>query len=308
MGTYSTSLDGISASLGVGVVEEDASWLMANALGNYAGGNADGFQLTFLLNYIEGNSSYIQLSSVGNYVNGDTTGIQTAGVGNIVGGSFQGIQNAGVVNYTAGNLDGIQTSVVNAAGNIDGIQLGVVNWAGTVDGMQMGIVNIAGDMEGVPIGLINVSKNGGIEIQGWAGGQTDFNTALVFRSGFIYTRFTAGTSTGDNSFLQTTGASARASFGLHFGARISLNRFYLDIDAGATTLDFGKSGIFLDPNKTSSEDLLSPQARAILGFSLTKRFSLFAGAGTSYPIDVSAPEDAGPFEPLFVVGTSFRIF
>jgi len=276
MGTYSTVLDGISVSAGVGVVEEDARWLMAHALGNY--------------------------------VRGDVSGIQAAGLGNIVEGKFDGIQNSGGLNYTAGDFKGIQSAVINGAGRIDGIQVGVINWAGQVDGMQVGVVNLTGEMNGVPVGLINISKNGGIELQGYTGGQTDFNTALLFRSGNIYTRFTSGISAGKDSRIHTGSTSAEASFGLHFGARIPLRRFYIDIDFGASTLDFGKSGIFMDPYDESSEDLLAPQARGVLGFALTTRISLFAGAGIYYPIDISIPEEAGPVESLFVAGTSFRVF
>ncbi|MFW5715769.1 MAG: caspase family protein [bacterium] len=287
LGSYTTALDGISAGLGVGVVEENATWLMANALGNYVGGDADGFQLTFLLNYIEGNSGYIQLTSFGNYVRGDFEGIQSSGVGNIVAGGLQGIQGAGVFNY---------------AGELDGIQAGVVNWAGTVQGMQVGLINIAGQMHGVPVGLINVSRNGGIELQGWTGGSTDFNTALVFRAGLLYTRFTAGTTASAGS------SDARASYGLHIGLRIPMQRFYLDVDAGVDTLDLGRAGIYMEPTDRNTEDLLAPQGRAVLGFQLSKRISLFAGFGTSYPINIAAPEESDQFEPLFVAGTSFKIF
>src|SRR6056297_1183407 len=291
LGSYTTALDGISAGLGVGVVEEDARWLMANAMGNYIGGDADGFQLTFLLNYIEGDSRYIQLTSFGNYARGNFKGVQASGVGNIVTGDFQGFQSGGVFNYTGGHFDGVQASMVN--------------WGGTVQGMQVGLINIAGQMHGLPIGLINVSRNGGIELQGWTGmgGSADFNTAVVFRSGLLYTRFTAGTS----SFTSTVSSSAQASFGLHIGMRIPIRRFYLDIDGGVDTLDFGKSGIYMQPNDETTEDLLSPQGRAVLGFQLTKRFSLFAGIGAAYPFNIASPEESGAFEPLYVAGTSFKI-
>ena len=302
LGSYTTSLDGISVGLGVGVVEEDATWLMVNALGNYVGGEADGFQLTFLLNYIEGNCGHIQIASLGNYVRGSFDGMQSSGVGNIVVDDFQGFQGAGVFNYTGQHIDGIQGAVANWAGEIDGIQAGVVNWAGNVQGMQVGLINIAGQMHGLPIGLINISRNGGIEIQGLTGGSTDFSTALVFRSGLLYTRFTAGASTSTGS------TTAQTSFGLHMGIRIPIKRFYLDIDAGVETLDLGKSGIFMDPDNENTEDLLAPQGRAVLGFQLTRRLSLFAGAGTSYPFNIAAPEETGAFEPLFVLGTSFKIF
>lgn len=302
LGSYTTALDGISVGLGVGVVEENATWLMANALGNYVGGDADGFQLTFLLNYIEGDCGHIQFTSLGNYVRGSFDGIQSSGVGNIVAHDFQGFQGAGVFNYTGRQVDGIQGSVANWAGEIDGIQAGVVNRAGTVQGMQVGLINIAGQMRGVPIGLINVSRNGGIELQGWAGGPTDFNTALLFRSGLLFTRFTAGTS------VSSASTAPGASFGLHMGLRIPIKRFYLDIDTGVETLDLGKAGIYMDPNKASTEDLLAPQARAVLGFQVTGRISLFAGVGTSYPFNISAPEETGAFEPLFAAGTSFKIF
>src|SRR6056297_2825387 len=286
LGSYTTALDGISAGLGVGVVEEDARWLMANAMGNYIGGNADGFQLTFLLNYIEGDSRYIQLTSFGNYARGNFEGVQASGVGNIVAGDFQGFQRAGIFNYTGGHFDGVQASVVN--------------WGGTVNGMQVGLINIAGQMHGLPIGLINVSRNGGIELQGWTGGSTDFNTAVVFRSGLLYTRFTAGTA--------VFTSSPQASFGLHIGMRIPIRRFYLDIDAGVDTLDFGKFGIYMQPDDETTEDLLAPQGRAVLGFQLTKRLSLFAGVGASYHLNISTPEETGAFEPLYIAGTSFKIF
>src|SRR6056297_2985322 len=286
LGSYTTALDGISAGLGVGVVEEDARWLMANAMGNYIGGDADGFQLTFLLNYIEGDSRYIQLTSFGNYARGNFEGVQASGVGNIVAGDFQGFQRAGIFNYTGGHFDGVQASVVN--------------WGGTVNGMQVGLINIAGQMHGLPIGLINVSRNGGIELQGWTGGSTDFNTAVVFRSGLLYTRFTAGTA--------VFTSSPQASFGLHIGMRIPIRRFYLDIDAGVDTLDFGKFGIYMQPDDETTEDLLAPQGRAVLGFQLTKRLSLFAGVGASYHLNISTPEETGAFEPLYIAGTSFKIF
>lgn len=302
LGSYTTALDGISAGLGVGVVEENASWLMANAMGNYIGGDADGFQLTFLLNYIEGDSRYIQVTSFGNFARGNFEGVQGSGVGNIVAGDFQGIQSSGVFNYTGGHFDGVQASVANWAGEIDGIQTGVINWGGEVSGMQIGLINIAGQMHGLPIGLINVSRNGGIELQGWTGGSADFNTAVVFRSGLLYTRFTAGTST------SAVSTDAQASFGLHIGMRIPIRRFYLDIDAGVDTLDFGKPGIYMQPDDETTEDLLSPQGRAVLGFQLTKRFSLFAGFGAAYPFNIASPEESGTFEPLYVAGTSFKIF
>jgi len=286
LGSYTTALDGISAGLGVGVVEEDARWLMANAMGNYIGGDADGFQLTLLLNYIEGDSRYIQLTSFGNYARGNFEGVQASGVGNIVAGDFQGFQSAGIFNYTGGHFDGVQASVVN--------------WGGTVNGMQVGLINIAGQMHGLPIGLINVSRNGGIELQGWTGGSTDFNTAVVFRSGLLYTRFTAGTA--------VFTSSPQASFGLHIGMRIPIRRFYLDIDAGVDTLDFGKFGIYMQPDDETTEDLLAPQGRAVLGFQLTKRLSLFAGVGASYHLNISTPEETGAFEPLYIAGTSFKIF
>lgn len=300
LGSYTTALDGISASLGVGVVEENARWLMANAMGNYIGGEADGFQLTLLLNYIEGDSRYIQLASFGNYARGKFEGIQASGVGNIVSRDFQGFQSSGVFNYTGGHFDGVQVAVGNWAGEIDGIQAGVVNRGGTVKGVQVGLINIAGQMHGLPIGLINVSRNGGIELQGWTGGVTDFNTAVLFRSGLFYTRFTAGTSAVTNS--------AHASFGLHLGMRIPIRRFYLDIDAGVNTLDFGKSGIYIQPDDETTEDLLAPQGKAVLGFQLTKRFSLFAGGGASYPLNIATPEETGSFEPILIAGTSFKIF
>lgn len=308
LGSYSTALDGISAGLGVGVVEQDARWLMANAIGNYAGGDTEGFQLTFILNYFEGDSRYIQFASLGNYVRGSLVGIQSAGIANIVGADLDGLQSGGVFNYTAGKLTGFQTSVANLAKEVVGVQAGVVNWTGKVQGMQIGLINLTGEMNGVPIGLINISKNGGVELQAWAGGQTDFNTAVLFRSGPVYTRFTIGSSAPAIKGINPGNTTALTSFGIYFGIRVPLGPLFIDLDAGVAALDYGKAGIEIDPDNRNSEDILAPQARVAVGYNLTTRFSLFTGIGGSYAIDLAAPEKVGAPEPLWVIGSSIKLF
>ncbi len=291
IGGYTTAMDGVNAGLGVSIVEEDARFLMANGISNYVGGNAEGAQLTFFVNYIEGRSRFLQLSSVLNYVGGSAGGVQSAGLSNICRSDFRGLQNSGVFNLVQGEMRGVQFSTLNMAS--------------TVSGVQVGLVNIAGEMRGLPLGLINVSRNGGIDLHAWIDGRSIVNTGVAFRSGPVYTRFSAGLPYGAAGGDGAGGNSGEAetSLGFHFGGRITLGAFFIDTDTGMVYKSAAPFEHY-DANLDSAEVRL----RSVLGRKLGKRGALYAGPGVSFPVDFEEPEASGPASAFFSAGSSFSIF
>jgi hypothetical protein len=294
---------------------------------NYNGKSITGTQTSGVFNHALGNATGLQLSGVYNYSGENVKGSQISGVFNYAGQKTAGLQLSGVCNYSGGDVKGTQIAgVANISGNTKGVQVGTFNLAGEFSGVQLGAINIAKTQNGLPVGIINVSENGGVETAAWWSNLMTGNAGLVFRSGFIYTMFSAGW----KNFKEKIGDSF--AYGFHFGIHVPIGSsiaqkildaagelennnlpagsFYTDIDIGFIQID--NDEVFSGKNKADQQAL---QGRLSVGYNFTKSISVFAGTGLNYLYDCDFHREngktrfrEGKYSPLFFAGVKSLIF
>jgi hypothetical protein len=247
-------------------------------------GQLDGLQLGFLANSVEGPVRGVQLGLLFNLAGGPVRGFQVgfglnhaegpldglqAALGLNRNGGGRGLQLAFGMNRTAGPWTGLQVAPINVAGDVSGAQIGLVNVAGRVRGVQLGLINYAEDVEGIPIGLISVTESGGVHPVFWSGSQAFASLAVKFSTRYTYTLVggAARREAGENLFGP----------GLALGFRVPFLPGYFESDLGATFL-FGGPLCCVSREVGLADDLLLLRWRALLGFEVHHRFSLFAGA------------------------------
>ncbi len=298
-----------------------------SAVFNYNSKSITGTQTSCVFNHALGNATGLQLSGVYNYSGDNVKGTQISGVFNYAGQKASGLQLSGVCNYSGEDVNGTQIAgVANISGNTKGAQIGTFNVASEFSGVQLGVINLAKTQNGLPIGLINVSRNGGVEIAAWGSSLMAANAGLLFRSGYIYTMFSAGWNNIrekiDDSFAYGFHLGIHIPIGSSFtqkmldiageleNDRIPPGSFYADIDIGFIQID--NDEVFSGKDKVDQQAL---QGRVILGYNYTKHISIFAGAGLNYLYDCEFHRENGKtrfrdgkYSPLFLAGVKLLMF
>ncbi|MFH0975737.1 MAG: caspase family protein [Spirochaetota bacterium] len=283
----------------------DLTGAQVSTIFNYNSKDVKGTQTSCIFNHAQQNITGLQLSAVYNYSGENVKGTQISAVYNHAGKKMTGLQLTGVCNYSGDDVNGTQIAgVANISGNANGVQIATFNLAKDFSGVQLGVINIAKTQNGLPIGLINFSENGAIEIAAWGSTFMAGNAGLLFRSHYIYTIFSASWNNLDEK-IDTSFA-----YGFHLGVHIPVSSFYTDIDAGFIHIDNDK--IFSVKENTDQQAL---QGRISIGYYITKRISVFAGAGLSYIYDSEFNNDdgdtrfkEGKYSPLFFAGIKAALF
>ncbi|MCL2282707.1 MAG: caspase family protein [Fibromonadales bacterium] len=140
-------------------------------LGNIAGGDMAGTQLTPFINAAIKDFYGLQGSALLNYAT-NFNGVQAGMFNFAVNG--KGLQ-ASTINIYAHNLEGAQASVINLGGKVVYGQYGVINAVGKTDIGQGGVINVAGNGGKLQGGVINAAgsteygQGGVINVTGNAG-------------------------------------------------------------------------------------------------------------------------------------------
>jgi len=279
-----------------------------------------GYDATGIYSNINGNFAGFQTVGIVGKVAGEFTGIQESGIYSYAGANFLGVQNAGLVGKIEGNLQGIQASgivstakevrggqfsgivnnadevvgvqhagIINNADDVTGVQVaGIVNNADYVKGVQIGLVNRSKKLDGIAIGLINLSDEGSVHLTGWAGGSSDIQAGLKFApNDYWYTILSFGDiqdsdEIGNSHTIQTY-------MGLQYPVT---NRFWIAGDIG--------SGIALPYDFDQWEDEENIwgifEARAMVGFKIFNRVSIYGGISQSYMGHDDKHDDFDEFE------------
>ncbi|MCI0569821.1 MAG: hypothetical protein L0Y66_03650 [Myxococcaceae bacterium] len=292
--THAGRLDGLAASLAANWVEREVRGLQTAIAFNMAGGevgggqlavglNVAGSRLTGLqgavgLNVATANVQGLQASVGANVVAGDVRGLQVAVGANVAAADVQGLQASVGANVAAGHMVGLQTaaglsyalslqgaqvSILNVGGDVDGAQVGIINVAGRVSGLQLGLVNVAREAFGAPIGLVSLIGNGQFHVQAWSSDLALTNVGLKFGGKHIYTLLGVGYQPGGRE-------ERRWTSNVGVGGHIPLGRFYVDVDAVASSL----YSRFLYDNDLRN---LVAQLRLLGGLQLAPRFAVFGG-------------------------------
>jgi hypothetical protein len=148
-------------------------------------------------------------------------------------------------------------------GDVHGAQVGLVNVASQVRGLQLGLINVASQAEGASVGLLSFIGNGQFHVQAWASDVALTNVALKFGGKYVHTLLTVGVQPG------TDHSRRYFTVGLGLGGHIPLERFFVDIDAVASSLH--------DTRLFRASDTLLGQLRLVGGFHLAPRFAVIAG-------------------------------
>ncbi len=253
---------------------------------NQVDGPVSGGQLALGFNVADGPVSGFQLASAFNVAGGPVRGFQLAFGVNRSADDVGGLQAALGINSAKGRVSGAQLALgLNVAGDVQGLQLGLVNVADRVKGVQLGLVNVADDVEGIPIGLISVTESGGVHPVLWSSRTAYANLALKFATRYTYTMFGVAAHRDDVPDTSTGLPSATRDevanlVGPQFaiGARVPFLPFYFETDLGSTYLFAGE--ICCPDERTGfGDDRLLHRLRALVGFELHRRFSLFVGTG-----------------------------
>lgn len=224
--------------------------VQVGGLVDVARGPVEGGQVAGLVNYSE-----------------QLTGTQVGGLGNFANGNMQGAQVSGLVNVAHGSVQGAQISGgVNVAADFTGAQIGIVNVGKHVKGAQIGLVNIAEKVEGPSIGVVTYSKSGQTQLTAWFDSTRPVNVGARFVSGVLYAMPMVG---GDPTKVD------EFSFGLSLGARIPVDRLYVDLEGNAS--NHIKDGRF----EENYQDL---RYRAAVGVRLLPWLGVFAGGGVHHEI------------------------
>jgi hypothetical protein len=248
----------------VGRLEGAQLGLGANAVD----GAVLGVQLALGMNLAGGEVSGLQAAAGLNHAGGPVHGAQAAVLFNRSGGG-RGMQFALGVNSAGGSWSGVQAAAVNLAGDVAGAQFGLVNVARKVRGVQLGLINVADDVEGVPLGLISVTRSGGVHPVLWSGSEAVASVGLKFSTRYTYTLLSASARREAHEDLYGPG--------LAFGVRVPLQPAYFESDLGASFL-FGGRLCCVKARVGLADDVLLGRWRALLGYELHHRFSLFLGA------------------------------
>jgi hypothetical protein len=235
----------------------------------------------------------LQLASLANIDSGDMAGFQFAFLGNAVQGHSGGGQLSGLANVALGGSGGAQIATLlnYAGGPSGGLQLGLVNVADTMAGTQIGIVNVSNRMYGFPLGLVNIEKGGISMPQAWYESGTSVRLGYSLGTRIFYNLAQAGVD------LEPDGA-IRPSVGLGMGARLTVRRFYGDLDLSWREV-FGIAGVSGPSARLS--------LRSCLGFPASEP-GLFVGCALEgYMPTLSASDDGVRssifrVEPRFVAG------
>ena len=246
-------------------------------------GQLDGMQVGLGANAVDGTVTGLQLGGGFNVAGATVAGAQTALGANYAAGTLHGIQVAGLfnrhaggravqlslgVNSAGGPVHGLQVATVNVARDVHGVQVGLVNVARRVTGLQLGLINVADDIEGIPLGLISVTKSGGVHPQVWSSTETLAALGIKLSTRYTYTLLSGAARREERDTLFGPG--------LAFGMRVPFLPGYFETDLGATFL-FG--GPLCCPGKREGfgDDVLLGRWRALFGFEVHHRFSLFGG-------------------------------
>ncbi len=232
-----------------------------------------------------------QVAGLGN-LSHDTIGPQIAGFGNY-SRNTGGPQVAGAVNI-AKSLDGFQLS---GFANISrerthGAQIGVFNYGGDVRGLQLGVVNVADDVQGASIGLVTYSKKGKVQPVAWYSSFSPVNLGVRFYTGPLYAMPTFGYDKAVDPASDSEQKVDAVSLGLSLGARIPIRRAFIDID-----------GNYSNPLREShfDEHDVNLRYRALVGFSVTDWFGVFAGGGVLHQFRTKDYQGTS-FKPEFSAG------
>lgn len=239
-----------------------------SGLANFAGRHSTGIQGAGLFNITGGNLVGLQGAGLFNFTLKDIKGVQASGLFNIAGGTVKGAQLAAIFNY-AGSYKGVQASLLNIAGSkkpeSGGAQIGLVNIARDVSGAQIGLVNFANNVDGVPLGLISIITNGETNVDVWGDEMGVVRVSLKHGNKNFYNIYTVG-SRGDTELV---------SFGLGWGARAYISRFFIGGDISANQI--GKSDRLF-----KGDSLFHASARLYTGIKIFKRLSIIAGVSYNY--------------------------
>jgi hypothetical protein len=255
-------LAGLQGSVGFNVLRGDLLGGQLTTGFNVVSGRAEGLQGAVGLNIARGDLVGAQLAVGVNLAAGNVRGLQASAGLNVAPRDMVGVQASSGISY-AGRIEGAQLSLLNVGGDVNGAQVGLVNVARQVRGLQLGLVNVASQAEGASVGLLNFIGNGQLHLQAWASDVALTNVALKFGGKYTHTLLTVGVQPG------TDVNRRHFVLGVGLGGHIPLDRFFLDIDAIASSLHATR--LF------SSSDSLLAQLRLVGGFHVAPRFAVIAG-------------------------------
>ena len=120
------------------------------------------------------------------------------------------------------------------------------------------------------------------------------NIGAKFMVDKIYSIITVG------GFNLYDDVSEAISYGFYYGVHFPVNKAFVDIDAGYSTID--NEDIFKSIVGTRDHHVLS--LRGTVGLDISCKFSIFAGAGLGYLWDHGSDADFadGKTKPLFFAG------
>ncbi len=223
-----------------------------------------GAQIAGAVNVVTGNAHGAQIGGAVNYAK-NTSGMQLAGASNIANGNVEGAQIGGAANVALGNLEGAQfAGALNIAEDVQGVQIGLINVGKRVSGAQIGVINIAEQVDGASIGVITYSKKGQTQITTWFDPTRPLNVGARFVSGPLYAMPTFG---GDPS------KTDEFDFGLSLGARLPIERLYVDIEGNS-------SNHFRD--NSVDESNIDLRYRTAVGYQVLPWLGVFAGGGVRH--------------------------
>lgn len=261
---------------------EGVSGAQIAGLASVVTGNAEGAQLSGAVTYAR-NVTGFQLAGAANVAHGQLEGMQVGGAANVATGPVDGVQLSGAANV-AGHFQGIQFSgAVNLAQDMAGLQVGVVNIGKRVSGAQIGIVNIAEEVDGASIGLVTYSRKGRTQVSVWSDPTRPVNLGVRFVSGPLYAMPMVGADPTQSEAFD---------FGFSLGARIPVQRLYIDVEGNASNE--------LRDSKVD-ESRVDLRYRAALGYEVLPWLGVFAGGGVRHEFHA---KDGGPHEltPIWNVG------
>jgi hypothetical protein len=270
------------ASIHLGTV----TGLQATGVANLAGTGLQGAQVSGVVNVAGAADSAragmppdaigLQAAGVSNVVAGSFSGLQAAGVANVVSGEVTGLQTSGAVNF-ASELRGAQIGVINIGGPVAGVQIGVLNIASQVTGTQIGVVNVAESVDGASIGVVPYVHKGRVAIVGWYDPYSPVNLGVRFQNGPLFFMPTASYS--PEKLTKRSAGETEFGMGLVAGARVSIDRFFLDVDGGTY-------GANLQVGEGTSHHL-DLHYRALAGVRILDWLRVFAGGGVLHRVQFS---------------------
>jgi len=313
--TRSAAISGAAVAAVGTWVDQDARGFQGSLIGNVAGGNLRGGQLSLGGNLVGATATGIQFAAFYNGVGSDLTGAQLAPGGNVARGSVRGLQLGGVTNWAgtdslglqvsgganiaratwrgvqlgglgnwAGTLQGLQVGLVNIGGDVTGAQLGLVNIAQHARGLQLGLVNVADEMDGAPLGVVSVARQGQLHGELFASDLEPANLALKLGTRRVYSTLFAG-----------TGRERTLHYGLGLGVHLGPEPWWVDVDVTAGTVQPYESLIRLEVTNAVA------QVRAVVGFPLGGKVALFLGPTANAALTFT-PEDPRRATYLPVLG------